>query len=355
MGHAITFVLEPFAAAGGLEHLWRSLDRTGQHSFFVTWPWIEATLRCGGSDCVLVKAVRDGEFRGLALLGTRRSWLRHLIPIRQYVMNVGGNLDSLMIEQNGFAVVSGDGAELNEPFVQWFEDRGLPGDELVMPGVNCEIARPRDLLTIERRRPGFRTPLSGLGKDGFLGLLSRNARHQLRRSVRDYGGRLSLDRAQTCEQALDYFEQLKFLHVKSWTRRNRPHAFQAPAFEKFHRCVIGTGVAEGCVDLLRVTSDDRVLGFLYNFVRNGIVSSYQSGFADDVPGLRPGYVCHAMAISHYVERGMRYYDFLAGSNRLKESFGVETYELCWRQYRRRTLPFLADSAISRAIVMLRSA
>jgi hypothetical protein len=36
---------------------------------------------------------------------------------------------------------------------------------------------------------------------------------------------------------------------------------------------------------------------------------------------------------------MKAYDFLAGSNRLKASFGIETYEMCWRRYRRPTASF----------------
>jgi CelD/BcsL family acetyltransferase involved in cellulose biosynthesis len=141
---------------------------------------------------------------------------------------------------------------------------------------------------------------------------------------------------------------MKELHVRSWTRRGQHHAFNNPFFETFHRTLISTGVEDGSVDLMRVAAGESVLGYLYNFRRNGVVSSYQSGFADGDPGLRPGYVCHAVAIAHYAKQGMRHYDFLAGTNRLKQSFGTETYDLSWRRYRRRTVGFAADDLLRRA-------
>jgi CelD/BcsL family acetyltransferase involved in cellulose biosynthesis len=92
-------------------------------------------------------------------------------------------------------------------------------------------------------------------------------------------------------------------------------------------------VDSGAVDLLRVSAGDTHIGYLYNFVRNGTVSSYQSGFDDIDTRLRPGYVSHAMAIAHYAAAGMAEYDFLAGGNALKHSYGSETYDLYWTRVR----------------------
>jgi CelD/BcsL family acetyltransferase involved in cellulose biosynthesis len=84
---------------------------------------------------------------------------------------------------------------------------------------------------------------------------------------------------------------------------------------------------------MRVSAGDRAIGYLYNFVRNGTVSSYQSGFDDADTRLRPGYVCHALAIAHYAAAGMLEYDFLAGANALKQSYGSESYDLYWTRIR----------------------
>lgn len=296
--------------------------------------------------------MRDGKTIGLALLTIGNGRLRNLLPVRQAWLNAMGEprIDSVMIEHNGFAGPGEEDATLLPAFVNWFAERGLAAEELVTPGVAADDAAPQGkrLFLIEKRTTGYRTPLHTMGEDGLAPMLSRNARHQLRRSLRDYGGCLSLDRASSRDTALEYFAGLKDLHIRSWTRRGRSHAFGNPFFETFHRSLIETGFADGSVELLRVSSNEQVLGYLYNFRRNGVISSYQSGFADETPGLRPGYVCHALAIAHYAQEGMRYYDFLAGSNRLKRSFGLETYELCWSQYRKPTFGFVVDDLLRRA-------
>jgi CelD/BcsL family acetyltransferase involved in cellulose biosynthesis len=278
--------------------------------------------------------------------------LRHLLPFRQAWLNATGDssIDSVMIEHNGFACAAEEDPTLVPALVKWFADGGFAADEFLTPGVAPDgaVTQHKGLLLVEKRSTGYRAPLHAMGDGGLAPMLSRNARQQLRRSLRDYGGCLSLDRASGRDEALEYFTGLKDLHIRSWTRRGRRHAFGSPFFETFHRLLIETGIADGSVDLLRISSNEHVLGYLYNFRRNGVVSSYQSGFADETPGLRPGYVCHALAIARYAQEGMRYYDFLAGSNRLKRSFGLETYELCWSQYRKPTFGFVIDDLLRKA-------
>ncbi len=329
------FALEPVGDLRALEGLWRTLDFTGAHSFFNSWTWVSAMLHCAPPGLRVVKAVRGGALAGLALCRLGSGW-----PRRAW-FNASGDhgVDGVMIEHNGFALPGAEDTALWSDFAAWFADRGLGADELIVPGTAMRHAAPGEMIVLDDCRTAYRTPLAGLGSEGIAPLLSRNARQQLRRSLRDFGGELRLELAPDTATALGYFEHLKRLHVRSWTRRGRTNAFDNAAFEPFHRAVIETGVPEGSVDLMEITAGERVLGYLYNFKRNGVVHSYQSGFSDDDPNLRPGYVCHALAIGHYAKSGMSTYDFLAGTNRLKQSFGIETYELSWRRYRRPTFAF----------------
>jgi CelD/BcsL family acetyltransferase involved in cellulose biosynthesis len=349
MNCSVTFELDPLPDVDTLESLWRGVDRTGSHSFFVSWPWISALLQLSDGRSMLARALQGSETTGLALLTLGRGHWRKLLPIRQAWLNATGDadLDSVMIEHNGFA---GTDASLGPAFVAWFAQQGF-ADELIVPGIDPGSVHGgrRGLFLLERRRHAYRTPLEGLGGNGVASVISSNARQQLRRSIRDYGEPLSLDRAQDAPTALAYFAALKELHVKSWTRRGRRHAFDSHSFERFHCLLIAAGTADGSVDLLRIRAGERPIGYLYNFRRNGTVSSYQSGFDDETPGLRPGYVCHALAMSHYAEAGEVTYDFLAGTNRLKQSFGTQCYELAWRHYRKPTLAFRAEHLAHRAI------
>jgi CelD/BcsL family acetyltransferase involved in cellulose biosynthesis len=203
---------------------------------------------------------------------------------------------------------------------------------------------------LQQRRdiPAFRLTLGKTREQGSVeAALSRNSRQQLRRAMRSYGpcGALSLDVAETPEQAVFYFEHLKALHIDSWTRRGKAHAFRYPFFETFHRALIARGVAEGCVRLICVRAGSEPIGYLYNFRHGGIEYAYQSGFEDSDPEKRPGYVCHALAIENAAVSGVEVYDFLAGANRLKQSFANETYRMSWATLTRPTTSLRAAAAL----------
>lgn len=52
------------------------------------------------------------------------------------------------------------------------------------------------------------------------------------------------------------------------------------------------------------------------------------GFFDTVNRLKPGLVCYAMAIEHYMSDGRDRHDFMVGAGRYKTSFGgIDTLSL----------------------------
>jgi len=181
---------------------------------------------------------------------------------------------------------------------------------------------------------------------GLEAKLSRNARQQLRRSMRDFrvAGEIGIEEAGSLETALDYFKALEDLHVRSWTRRRKPHAFRFPFFGQFHRALIARGVADRSVQLLRINAGSHAIGYLYNFRHRGRIYAYQSGFEDSDPSMRPGYVCHALAMNLNAQQGAEEYDFLAGDNQLKRTFGPERYVMSWCSLRRRTIKLRAAMA-----------
>jgi len=71
------------------------------------------------------------------------------------------------------------------------------------------------------------------------------------------------------------------------------------------------------------------------FVHDGWVAAYQSGFdfGPDADRLRPGLICHLMAIQHYRRAGMRRYDFLGGEARYKRSLANAEIPLVWLDVR----------------------
>ena len=358
----ITFVLEPRPQLDSLERVWRELDRTGSHSFFLTWTWVGTWLKTLPPSVrpMLLKAVQGPKIVGLALLTMKHGTQWGISPRDQAWLNSTGDpaLDCITIEHNGFATQGAWDDQWWPALVDWFAASPRLADELVLSGIASESLAEtrRNLIRVEHRDPAYRTPLRGItDEEGIESLLSRNARHQLRRSMRDYEREapLRLDVAQDLETGLEFFTRLKALHMRSWDRRGRHHAFYHTFFETFHRALIAAGFADGNVDLLRVSAGQSTLGYLYNFRRNGTVFSYQSGFDDAAPGLRPGYVCHALAMAHYAAAGMSTYDFLAGSNQLKQSFGTELYELRWIQFQKPSIAFRAEQFARTTLELLK--
>ena len=347
MTGAVAIGLEALGSPRAVEALWR---KSATRSFFSSWTWLGTWLELlPRQEDVQLLTVTKGAQRGLALLVSRQVKRHRLLNLRQWHFNSTGDpeLDCIFIEHNGFSGIDAD-AGIWRHLGEWFVGQ-TDADELVIPGVEAtNDFSPGGVLQQRRDIPAFRLTLRGTREQGSVeAALSRNSRQQLRRAVRAYGpvGPLSLEIASTAERALSYFEALKAMHIRSWMRRGKPHAFRHPFFETFHRALIARGVADGSVRLICVSAGKEPIGYLYNFRQGGTEYAYQSGFEDSDPEMRPGYVCHALAIEHAAAAGVEIYDFLAGANRLKQSFANETYGMSWTTLTRPTTPLRAAAAL----------
>jgi CelD/BcsL family acetyltransferase involved in cellulose biosynthesis len=354
MSNGISVKLTAIPPPEELASLWRDLDRRGGGSFFTAWPWVGTWLALlpASLSAELLRLECDGACRGAAI-AVRRDTRRHgIITARGIYLNETGDadLDALTIEHNGFAgLVPGDG-DAWRSLALWFASGAAEADELSLPGITHDVAAEgaqERLLKSARTLSAYCVDLAKLrAGDGKMGaILSANARQQLKRSMRDLAssGPLALEAAQTVDEALAFFDRLKFFHIRSWTRRGKRHAFVSPFVETFHKALIARTFGEGGVELLRLGTG-RELGYLYNFRRNGRIYAYQSGFDDEDRRLRPGYVAHALAIERHAAAGDTTYDFMAGSNRLKASFATDRYAMHWYTIQRPLLRFRAEHA-----------
>jgi CelD/BcsL family acetyltransferase involved in cellulose biosynthesis len=359
----IEFLREPVSSIGDIAPLWQRLERAGDNSFFVSWAWIGTWLRCLPEQIrpeLLVAVTGDGEI-GAAILVAHKARRRGFLNLRQLHFNATGEpaFDCIMIEHNGF-VDGGAGRSPWPDFLRWFAREGR-ADELVISCIAEDLhgAMPRDvrLLHGNTLAPGFACALPQGGTEAILAGFSANTRQQLRRNLRDCEalGPLRIESAASACEALVWFSELKALHVASWTRRGRRHAFQHPFFETFHRALIETGAADGSVQMRRASAGGAVLGYLYDFRRNGRVYAYQSGFDDSRADLRPGYVAHLLAMEQCAHNGDRIYDFLGGDNRLKRSLADRTYRLATDRFGLPTPGLRLEAAARHAFSRLRAA
>ena len=138
------------------------------------------------------------------------------------------------------------------------------------------------------------------------------------------------------------FDELVALHRQAWRDRGEAGAF-LPFVHDFHRRLIERRFAAGEIQLLRVRAGDTTVGCLYNFVSRGDVSFYQSGLAYETDGkLKPGLVCHALAIDHAARAGHRWYEFLAGQSRYKQSLAPDARALVWARIQKPRLRFALE-------------
>ncbi|MGH6876178.1 MAG: GNAT family N-acetyltransferase [Rhizomicrobium sp.] len=359
----LRFALAPASPIDDVGRLWRRLEERGEGSFFVSWTWIGTWLHClpGHIRPHLLTATRDGEVVGAAVVVSRRERRYGVLNVRQLHFNVTGDtaLDCIMIEHNGFVGCAEADREPWPAFLRWFAGQA-EADELVVPGIaDGAIGEPpRDLRLLHAtgKVAGFACGLPPGGRDAILAGFSANTRQQLHRSLRDCEalGELRIEMARSADEALAWFAQLKALHVAYWTKRGRRHAFDHPFFETFHSALVERGATDGSVRLRRVSAGSAVLGYLYDFERNGRLYAYQSGFDDSHSLLRPGYVAHALAMEQSAREGARAYDYLGGDNRLKRSFGKQAYTLGWHRFSRPRPGLRLQAAAARVMSGLRS-
>lgn len=322
----------PVTDFAALEPLWRDLERRADCSFFQSWAWTGCLAEERFTDPWLLSAGRDGKLVGLGLFnrGPRAGLSRPIL------LGESGkaDLDSLFIEHNGLLLDRDQPGDLAAQCWSTLAETFGKAKWLISGTAEGTVFPAGRIARVRARRPAPYLDLSPDvdPMDGF----SANTRQQLRRSLRAWEdiGPLTLDIASP-DRADAYLDDLAGFHQLYWTGRGKPGAFAEPFFGRFHHALLKRASDRQSIDLIRVSAGDRVAGYLYNFVHDGWVAAYQSGFdfGPDADRLRPGLVCHLLAIRHYRATGMRRYDFLGGEARYKRSLANAEIPLVWLDVR----------------------
>ena len=365
MTHRVGFRREALPPLAALEREWRMLEAAGHPTFFTSWQWIGTLLDTvpPGSRPKLLRGRAHGETVALALLGANERRRHGLVRSRSLHLNETGDarFDSLTIEHNAILATAGSEGIVWDALIAWFAGVGDEADELYIGGSRVrlpeEVVEGRGLRRNETTVPSYSIDLCLLEESGgeLYPVLSANARQQLRRALRHFEefGPLHLRAAETEAEALVFFASMKALHCASWERRGKPHSFAGQFFEPFHRRLIERSFAEGGTQLLRACAGDRIIGFLYNFRLGNRIYAYQSGFDDGDRRERPGIVTHALAVRHAFRMGARVYDFMAGRNRLKESFATRCEPMLWQVVQQPRFVFRMEDLARRVKRVLR--
>lgn len=342
-----------------IRELWCGLAAASRPSYFLSWSWVENWLDGLPPSLPVALAVvrRAGAPAAAFFLGARTQWRHRVVRSRGLHWNQTGRpeYDEICIEYNG---VVHDGAP---PGLAEIIAR-LPGawgewDEVFVPALDADGALARGAagadgadgarLRVDSRVPSPVVDLDKARAAGeYLKLVGGSTRSQIKKSLKLYGarGKVAIEAAASPAQAVAMFDELVALHRRAWQARGEAGAF-LPFVHAFHRRLIERRFDSGEVQLLRIRAGDATIGCLYNFVWLGEVAFYQSGLAYEADGkLKPGLVCHALAIEHNAKAGHRWYDFLAGDARYKHSLATDARALVWLRFQRPRLRFAIEDA-----------
>lgn len=361
-------LLNPFVEAEQIKTIWTELCANSNHSFFLSWGWIEnwlATLPPSAAPRLTV--IFQGETPVLAFFIGATNRVHHgLFKRRALSLNTTGvsKYDELYIEYNSFLCAESRPFALPEILAL------LPGEweEFVMPGVDVETFPGNCLfhsmspyhvaIQLDSLCPYVDLKRVRQANNDYLALLSANTRAQIRKSYRRYEmhGKIRLEVAADLPTAMKIFEELVMLHQQSWQARGRCGAFASEYFRMFHRELIHKRWAHDEIQLLRLAAGDKTIGCLYNFVHQGKVYFYQSGIKyENDNQLKPGLLTHVEAILHNAGLGHALYDFMQEPSRYKMSLATGTRRLLWARIQKPRFKFKIENSLKALMQALQKA
>lgn len=345
-------LLDPRTNRAAVMAAWRELSIETPRSYFLSPGWVEAWLdHLPAEASVRLALVRqDGEPSAAAFVGSARVVRQRVFRSRALLLNQTGRqgVDQVYIEDNDFLCRPGFTFPLRDFLAQ------MPGEweELYLSGVDPEMlnraGQPYDVFVMNRI-PAPYVDLAALAasKKDYLGALGSNTRSQIRRCYKLYAerGPIETEIAATAGQAIEIYDELVSLHRRWWGLRRDKGAFANPWFYNFHRALIERRLDAGEIQLLRVRAGADTIGCIYNFVWNGSVFFYQSGFRPEEDNrLKPGYVCHTEAIRHSLAAGLATYDFMASFDEYKARMSTHQRELVWARVQKPRWKFAIERA-----------
>lgn len=340
---------------------WHDLQARSTPSFFQSWTWIETWLAQAPAQRAVVRAQRDGRLVALGVLALKPIRRRGIIPVNLLSLHETGDpdLDRLAVEYNGFLVDRNASADLPSLLLRELASwrsapvLGQEWDELALPGVDerwlaatqgCGLT-----VEVERADAAFGMALdAATDREILLKRLSTNSRSQLRRSLRglETRGQLVVEPASTLAAANAYFDELAARNERRWAGASITSAFASTTFRDFHRALIARAWPLREVDLLAVRAGETPIGYLYNFLWNGVAHNYATGFTTiGEARIKAGMTCHVLCAEHYARAGFRLYDLMAGEARFKRSIGAEHATLYWLRAQRPRLKLRLETAL----------
>jgi len=172
-----------------------------------------------------------------------------------------------------------------------------------------------------------------LSKRDHLSSLNSRARSTIRKTIEKYEfqfGKVNLRSAENSVQSKEWLGKLIDLNLQRFRSKGRNSSFNIPFLQEFHNELIDLAFPKGEVVMVRLEAGEQIIGYIYGFLFNKVISIYQTGFVFEADNkLSPGMVAHHLLAQESMNRDINRYDFLAGDYQYKRILSNEHGELVW--------------------------
>jgi len=320
-----------------VKKIWNDMLAKCPHSFFMSWGWKEVWLKSLPNDCNLSLMVGFNNKKPVfaCFIDSQKIFRRGVFRSHQISINksLDKSIDVLSIEYNSILVdpeieLSLETIIKRMPIKSWdeFYFPYIASSNFPIFELNFNFLEYYNIL--RQTTSSYYVDLKKVREADmdYLSLLSKSRRKKIRRSIKEYEklGEVQFHVAQTLDDALVMFDELKKLHQMTWVNRGKPGAFSSDYFYKFHRDLIASRFKNNEIQLLHVTCGQDTIGINYNFVYNRNVFCYQGGY-NYLPGghYLPGMMCDYFSTIYYASKGLDTYDFLSGDAEYKRSLSTD--------------------------------
>ena len=325
MSSEYTFSLSPVESVDEVIEIWKSVEDHSHSIFFLSHHWMKCWLEAVKTKPYVFVARNEDNPIAIGFLQTTPPAFPFISPPITRLNQTGNREENtIYIEMNGLLCHS-DYPDLQLQCWQWVREQA-PNFQLERLSTNAYDAMkesfPNLAITKIDIAPFLNFQKLAQNNIPVLDSFSKNTRQQIRRAIKIYAAKspIEIQRPENSEHANEYLDRLILFHQKTWQRRGEKGAFDSSFFTHFHKSLIKKSFQHGIIDLVKFSTQDLEIGYLYNFIYKNRCYSYQSGFNYSTDNrLKSGLLCHALIAEDYLGKGFDQYNFLAGDSRYKRS------------------------------------
>jgi peptidoglycan/xylan/chitin deacetylase (PgdA/CDA1 family)/CelD/BcsL family acetyltransferase involved in cellulose biosynthesis len=321
---------EQFAA---LHDEWNALvadSATG--STFLTWEWLAAWWKAYGTPGdlnILLARDDDSVLRGIAPLRWN-AVRRYGLSYKALAFAGDGSNDSDYLD---FIVSHGLETPVYEAFWKHLAAERASGTLLTLNEVPRASLSAAFLLEAAKREGMIATTSDVACSvvalpatwEEYLKKLASRFRTKVRSVLRNLEG-MSEVRMRFCEDAteLETLHAALFeLHRRRWAKDGKPGVFGWDRKQMFYRELSPMLLARRSLAFSVLEWRGRILACQYGFIYKDRYFQLQEGYDPNCEHLNPGVGLRAWTIQQFLKRGIREYDFMAGTGRHKSDWGSE--------------------------------